>query len=501
MTKSLFLFILSTLPIIAFSQSIDEQFSTQKMQKDLEVFKEIRHKANSGLYKYRTKQHIDSLYTWADNEIQHLSSYRDFYNLLAALTDYEGSLHNDTSWPEKYFKNLQKEVRGYFPYPLKCINAKWVVNYKDGEIPLGAEITAINNMPIAEVFRDLSIYFTTDGVNRTGKRMGMSTAFGRYYRYYYGLTDSFDIAFRVPDTGDSETVTIESVGFIENYKRTRKRHSYSFDRIQLGGADEDEIYTYDQIGEETGLLTINSFDIGDEDSEKHLIYNQWLDSVFVEMRNKGLENLIVDVRNNGGGTDPNDVLTYSYLTNRSFQESRQVWISFRKIPLLKYYDSPYPRFLRPLGVSKYSRYFRKRFPIEKDGKYYISTESNEMKTWQPNTNAFNGSIYLLIGPRVASAGSLFAALLAGNANTISIGEETMGGYYGHNGHTPFAYVLPNSKINIEFFIDNIEQDVVNKSNQFYNRGVIPDYEIPQTFEDFLNNEDTQMKYVLNLIAD
>ena len=90
-------------------------------------------------------------------------------------------------------------------------------------------------------------------------------------------------------------------------------------------------------------------------------------------------------------------------------------------------------------------------------------------------------------------------MLVGNENTTSIGEETMGGYYGHNGHTEFAYVLPESKILTGFFIDNIEQDVPEKSKQFYNRGIIPDYEIPQTFEDFLNKQDTQMEFVLKLI--
>lgn len=90
-------------------------------------------------------------------------------------------------------------------------------------------------------------------------------------------------------------------------------------------------------------------------------------------------------------------------------------------------------------------------------------------------------------------------MVAGNENTITIGEETMGGYYGHNGHTGFRYVLPKSKIVTEFSIDNIEQDVPKKSNQFYNRGIIPDYNVQQTFEDFLNNADTQMNFTLELI--
>ncbi len=90
-------------------------------------------------------------------------------------------------------------------------------------------------------------------------------------------------------------------------------------------------------------------------------------------------------------------------------------------------------------------------------------------------------------------------MVAGNENTIVIGEETVGGYYGHNGHTQFSYELPKSKFISYFFIDNLEQDVPKKANQFYNRGIMPDFEVPQTFEDFLENKDTQMEYVLKFI--
>ena len=44
-----------------------------------------------------------------------------------------------------------------------------------------------------------------------------------------------------------------------------------------------------------------------------------------------------------------------------------------------------------------------------------------------------------------------------------------------------------------------EQDIPIKSNQFYDRGIIPDYEISQKYKDFLNNEDTQMNFTLELI--
>ena len=55
MTKVTIAFFFLASSFAVFGQSIDEPFSIEKMEKDLEVFKEIRQKANSGLYKYHTK--------------------------------------------------------------------------------------------------------------------------------------------------------------------------------------------------------------------------------------------------------------------------------------------------------------------------------------------------------------------------------------------------------------------------------------------------------------
>jgi len=101
---------------------------------------------------------------------------------------------------------------------------------------------------------------------------------------------------------------------------------------------------------------------------------------------------------------------------------------------------------------------------------------------------------LLIDPTVASSASLFATMVVENTNTIAIGEETMGGYYGNNGHSSLEYKLPKSKIEFYFSVVNLEQDVVTKDNQKYNSGIIPTIEVVQSFEDFLTNKDTQLNF-------
>jgi len=499
MTKTIFTFLYLISSVGIFAQSIDEPFSQKKMKKDVEVFKEIRIKANSGLYKYRTKEQIDSIYNWADQQIEKSSTYLDFYNIICQLTDFEGSLHNNTSLPKKYSDRLREENEGYFPYPIKWIDGKWLVNYENGEIPLGSEIISINNISISEIIENLYKYYTTDGQNITGKRIGIRTHFSKYYRLNYGQQEKFNVLFKRENSNVNETMSLQSVGYKDYYEHFNNRYSKPYDQVYYADLKEKQKYKYKQIDSSTGVLTIYTFAMGNETTQEHKTYLAFLESTFAEIKSKKLKNLIVDIRQCGGGTDPNDVVTYSYLTQREFQESKQVWISFNKIPLLKYYDISVPKFLRPLGVGKFNRNFQNRFQVEKDGKYFIDKEENEMKIREPNKNAFTGNIYLLISPAVASAGSLFASMVAGNENTTVIGEETMGGYYGHNGHTSFGYVLPKSKIIIDFSIDNIEQDVPKKDNQFYNRGIIPDLEVSQTYQDFLVHRDTQMEYTLVLI--
>lgn len=501
MTRLTLNFLFLTFSFIALGQSLDDSFSQKKMKKDFEVFKDIRHQANSGLYKYREKAQIDSIYNWAEEEIEQSSTYRDFYNIIVQVTDFEGSLHNSTDFPEKFWEGLRQESSGYFPYPIKWIEDKWILNFADGKIPLGAEIIAINNIPMDEIIRNLYKYYSTDGDNITGKRIGLRTHFPMYYRGHYGSKDTFKVEFKQRDKNNKQSITLEGVGFLDYYKNFRNLYSKPIDQKYYMELEGSEKYDFHKIDSLTGVLTIHSFAMGNEHTEGHKNYVAFLDSIFTAIKNDQLKNLIVDIRQNGGGDDPNDLITYSYLTQRNFQENTEAWISFNEIPLLKYKNSKIPKFLRPFIVGKYNKQLQKEFPIEQDGRFYQDENSDDHQIRTPNSLAFTGNVYLLISPAVASAGSLFAAMLAGNKNTITIGEETMGGYYGHNGHTSLDYKLPKSKIITEFSIVNLEQDVPEKLNQHYNRGIIPDYPITQTFDDFLNNVDTQMNFTLKLVSD
>ena len=63
----------------------DKMLSVTEMQEDLRLFREIREKANSGFYRYRKKQQIDSIYKWAFAKTKKPLSVTSFNKIILKL--------------------------------------------------------------------------------------------------------------------------------------------------------------------------------------------------------------------------------------------------------------------------------------------------------------------------------------------------------------------------------------------------------------------------------
>ncbi|MHC0445721.1 S41 family peptidase [Flavobacterium sp. 3-218] len=482
-------------PLFIFSQS--EKWPAEKLQQDLNIFREIREKANSGLYKYRAKQQIDSIYNWAFSQIKEPKELIEFYKIILQITDFEGSLHNDTTLPDDFEKKYSSG-NVFFPYPVKLIQNKLILNFKNEEIPLGSQIHSINGIETQKILTSLYKYYTTDGYNITGKSIGIGSSFAKYFEMEYGAQKSFLVEYSLPNQTQKQTKSISSVSNEIRKENFKNRFSLPIDSLQYQKAKDK--YSFKIISSNTALLSVHTFVIGRNAKDKqHIAYKKYLDSCFQYLsKHSEIKNLIVDVRNNGGGTDPNDIITFSYLAEKPFRENASAYVNFQKIPFPKYlvYEETDPK-KQQEELKDFEDELIEEFPKLIDQKYSQDSKFNMLL--QPDKNSFKGQIYLLISPRIASAGSLFASLVAGNTKAIVIGEETMGGYFGHNGHTPIEYELPNTKIKTQFSIVNLEQDVPKKTNQIFGRGVIPDHEISQTLEDFMQNRDSQFEYTLKLI--
>lgn len=118
---------------------------------------------------------------------------------------------------------------------------------------------------------------------------------------------------------------------------------------------------------------------------------------------------------------------------------------------------------------------------------------------KPADIQFTGTVSILADGRNYSASTDFTSLASTLDNVFIVGEETGGEYRSYTSGAMFGLVLPNSKIGVKIptwkTILAIEEQKNNRG-----RGVIPDYPVSVSLEDFINGKDVVKEFAFKLIA-
>jgi hypothetical protein len=484
-------------PTPSTTAAVPRTLSREQALADLTRFQHLKEAADAGLYKYHPKAQLDSAFAAARAQLSPHPTVLEVYRLLVELTDYEGSLHNDTFLPDSLQRALHTET-AFFPYPLKEVAGQVVVNTVQAPLPLGARLVSLNGVPARQLVQQLGKYYTTDGLNKTGKRVGFAANFPDYYRLEYGPQAAFHVRYVPLGTTDTLQQTLPAVPYARYQRAFAARHSRPVDE---GFFDElPAPYTF-QLRPAQGLaiLTLNTFALGEEATPGHRRYAHFLDSCFTLLRHAPASTqLLVDVRNNGGGNDNNDMHTFAYLAHAPFQEHRTATVLFQRVPYRAWLTVEKDTSERTALVKEVEPVLHAEFAPGDAGRLREKARANPVFTLPPNR--FQGHLYLLISERVASAGSMFAAMVRGNTAATLIGEETMGGYYGHTGHLSLSYTLPATGIQVQFSCVDLDQQVPVRASQPPGRGVLPDYPVTQSLADFLANRDRHLQVALALMA-
>ena len=475
--------------------------SEKQMQDDLKILLAIQEKANSGLYQYHSKKQVDSLYNSAIKSIKKPMSTIEFYKIMLRLADYEGSAHNYTI-PDHNLINFLNRQKSFFPFPLLYINGQIIFDGQSSDIPAGSRIRSINGVNDAQLMRSFYKYYTADGYTKTQKlSVSVDRAFGLNYLLEYGLCDEFVVEYTAPGSETSKKKILPSVTLKQRLANIKNR--FSAPVTDLIDSKIQPAYNFRMINPAIGLLNIRSFGMTyGADDPKFKPYVQFLDSVFVALDKNKVANLIIDVRNNPGGSDPNFEQPVMYLTDKPFKENVKATILFDPsvLPFEKYFwGISTSQRMDSTSLKMGKAYLKDVYPVFKNN---ISIQNQKYNpVYQSKSPAFKGKLYLLINENVASAASHFASLVKAYVDNVTIvGVETVGGYYVHNGHSPLVYELPNSKVKTQFSIVNLVQDAPKKKDQKEGRGIMPDYEVWPTLDDFFKHKDTQMEFTLKLIA-
>jgi hypothetical protein len=309
----------------------------------------------------------------------------------------------------------------------------------------------------------------SDGYNLTMKYRALYYQFPTWYRLI-DLTQDF--SFVIKKNNSETTYQVKGVKFQE----------IAGNGFLIEPTREKQLEFKIENG--TGFLSIHSFaksaiKRGGQD------FKDFIHDIFVELKKNKIKNLIVDLRDNTGGSDANAAYFASYFFDTPFQYWDRIEVT-----------EPIAKEIK--GVAKV--FYRK--PLKQDSiwlwqKGRHARDFDFYETQQPAKNNFKGRAYILINGFCMSSCADVAAILSYNSKAIFIGQETGGGYQGNtSGMMPGTTVEPfNFRLSVPL------QKYVNAVDPVKNigRGTIPDHIINPTIWEIIEGKDAELGFAIEQV--
>jgi C-terminal processing protease CtpA/Prc len=475
-------------------KKLNEKITVQKhdstaLKKDLAVLKTALEEAHPGLYWYTSKFKIDSIFNRVESQLKQPLTSREFFRLTAPAVTVIRDGHTRMIMPgiRKTDKEIESDKKkGKAPlsqFSFKIINTKLFITANrssDSSLFKGSEIKFIDHIPVAELLNNLSSIFSSDGFNETFKNRYLEKQLNGLYRTYYNKVDSVVLT----ENGKDHLVTFykEPADTSALFKKLKKIKEEEKDKRKYRGFDENDEPLLDlRIVSErpsTAVLKVRSFSFSGDD------HRRFFKEAFQEIKDRNIQNVILDLRFNPGGKLSACKTLFSYLTNREYRflglpQVKDKWYSSRK-----YFDNRVILNIQNLFMVKKTR-------------TGYTARLRGVKASKPNPLHYEGNLYVLINGYSFSASSLLAANLYGINRGTFIGEETGGGFNKCAAGIIPLVTLPETRVKLRLPLIQISPAI---TRDIEGHGVFPHHTVIPDLEDILNNKDTELDYTFKLIA-
>jgi hypothetical protein len=415
---------------------------SDKYKNDFDLLRKTLQKNYPSLYRFKDKEVINNFLDSCYNSLNQQTDDLKFYATIKKVLSYIEDGHLSCS-PSKKLRTIFEEQWQYFPLSLFFLKDKAYNLCENTSIPKGSEIISINNNPVQKIRQNLIQYIVSDGKIETGKNHVLNNTFWFYYNLVYGQQQSFIIRFRALN-GKTESRDIPP--------KFRKDMECNTTAV----VKNEKLLQFSYPEKNTALITIKSFSYFRLTESKE-DFGAFVDSAFGDIGNKQVKNLIIDIRENGGGADVYGSYLYSFLTGKTFKYYLKLETSERELPVA---DHP------NLSIQK---------PVE---------------------NPYKGKVFILINGLTFSAAAEFCSIVRSNNRGKFIGEETGGTYYGNTSGNFVDTVLPNTQITVS--LPTTRYSMAVKEAAYKDRGIIPDYIINPTISDIIHKKNVQLDVAIKL---
>lgn len=353
----------------------------------------------------------------------------EFFRIVTPLVASINCGHTYIDLPKEMNEELYS-IEGYFPMEVKIIDGSaYITNHLEvDEIQNGSKILEINNRNMDEILKVMMDNISSDGINETYKYQHISNNFSELYFKFIEATDKYKIRYETMNL-EIMDASIDSTQYLNKINLT-----------------EEVPYNF-IIQDNYAILTLKSFRPANDLAFD--AYIEFMDKVFLEIEDKKIDNLILDIRDNRGGDPRITSHLFSYL-------------------------------------SKYEQeYFSKSSPdIFKDLKEIVHFS-------EPH---YSEKLFVLVnGYCFSGSGHLIALLKHQEIGTI-IGEEIGSSYKCMD--SSWYFELKNTKL-----LFRCATEIWNVEVEGFTEGVgiLPDIYKVKTLKDFITDSDSVLEKAIELI--
>ncbi len=461
-----------------------KKFAIKELKEDFQLLRTALEEGHGALYRYTTKEEMDRQFEAALKKLTKPMTEREFYLFLAPVIANINCGHTGLRLSESYRKYLE-ESPIFLPFKLKFINGKAYMfrNYsQDPDMVMGGEVISINQQPVKTIIEKMLKISPSDAHIQASKyrRLESTILFGRMYNLVYGKTTKYSLDYRPP--GNKKVKTIRVPG------KTRQQILSLFAQRYPEAAKETQKppieLEYKKAGDiDIAVLTIRTFG-GGAYKQAGISYPEFLEKAFNEFQEKNIQNLVIDLRNNGGGSDNYGKLLTAYFMDAPFTYYESLEVKQVKHSFWPHTDVPDAEQMLAARTKK------------NDHGTYSAVGHPNLGTQQPLKPTFKRKVYILINGGSFSASGETTSVIHFHKKAVFVGEECGAGYYGNTSGFMPLLTLPKTKMQIRIPLVKYSM-AVSGYDKF--RGIIPEYQVGPTIDDVLNDRDTVMEYTLGLI--
>ncbi|WP_158298713.1 S41 family peptidase [Sphingomonas psychrotolerans] len=322
------------------------------------------------------------------------------------------------------------------------------------DIPKGTRLISVDGVRDADLLREMVAVTPHDGVIRTAT---MRTVSGRGFS---------SILYRLRGAQSHFHVVLEGAGG----RIERDFPAVSPLARPPEAADPAPLPTLEWLDDHTVYLNVPTF----SNARLRKVGTTFPDAIqriFAEIERRGARDLILDLRENGGGSEPNESILFSYLVEKPLHKYAAVEARARRIVVTslsgkrfetEVFDDDDKDPQRQIQGGRWTR---------------LNTPPNGlMSRWTAFAPIFHGRLVVLAGGETFSGGAELASMLRHTERAVFVGEEVGGAYEGNTSGYRWNLELPNSGMKIAIPLLQFRMKWAGRRS--HGRGVLPDCPAP-----------------------